>query len=263
VKDINNKVALVTGSSSGVGAATAELLASLGCRVVINYNSNEEGARASAERCARHGVETLLFQGDVAQDSACREMVNLAQDAWGRVDILVNNAGTTKFCDHDNLDGLDATDFQHIYAVNVIGSYQMIRAARVAMEAQSEGGAVVNVASIAGVSGIGSSIAYAASKGAMITMTLSLARVLGPKIRVNAVCPGFIEGEWLRKGLGDEAYEATRKYNCDLAPLQVTATAETVADSILHFITGPQIITGETLMVDGGRHLSTTPLGRR
>ena len=131
------------------------------------------------------------------------------------------------------------------------------------MKAAEDGGAVVNVASTAGITGIGSSIAYAASKGAMVTMTLALARALGPKIRVNAVCPGFIEGEWLRQGFGDEKYEALLQSNREAAVLGVTATPATVADAILVFISGPQVITGETLIVDGGRHLSMTPLTRR
>ena len=263
MKDIAGKVAIVTGSSSGVGAATARLLASLGCRVVINYNANAAGAEAVAKDCEAHGVETLCVGGNVALDADCRAMAQAALDKWGRIDVLVNNAGTTKFVDHNDLDGLDAEDFQRIYGVNVVGCYQMTRAVREAMEANEEGGAVVNVASTAAVTGIGSSIAYAASKGAMVTLTLSLARVLGPSIRMNAVCPGFIEGDWLRQGLGDEKYEALMDVNRKGAPLGRTATPETVAEAILHFVTGPQVVTGETLIVDGGRHLMTTPLARR
>lgn len=263
MKDLSGKVAIITGSSSGVGAATAHLLASLGCNVLINFNSNADGAAEVAARCEESGVETLIFGGSVAEDSVCQEMVRATVEKWGRLDILVNNAGTTKFVEHSNLDGLDAEDFQRIYAVNVIGCYQMTRAANPHLQAHEEGGAVVNIASTAAVTGIGSSIAYAASKGAMVTMTLSLARVLAPKVRVNAICPGFIEGDWLRQGLGDEKYEAMLASQRKDAPLGRTATPETVADGILHFITGPQVVTGETLILDGGRHLSQTPLGRR
>ena len=263
MKDLQGKVAIVTGSSSGVGAATARLLASQGCNVVINYNSNADGARAVAEDCERLGAGAIIFGGNVADDADCRAMAQVALDQWGRIDVLVNNAGTTKFVDHSDLDGLDADDFQRIYGVNVIGAYQMIRAVNEAMQAQEEGGVVVNVASTAAVTGIGSCVAYAASKGALVTMTLSLARSLGPKVRMNAVCPGFIEGEWLQKGLGDEAYQKMMDFNRRNATLGVTATADTVADAILYFITGPQIVTGETIMVDGGRHLAQTPLTRR
>ncbi len=263
MKDLSKRVAIVTGSSCGVGAATAVALAAQGCNVVINYNANAAGAAEVATRCQELGVQTLVLQGDVASDADCRAMAQAAMDQWGQIDVLVNNAGTTKFVDHSDLEGLSADDFQHIYGVNVVGCYQMTRAVNPSMQAQEEGGAVVNVASIAGVSGIGSCVAYAASKGAMITMTLSLARALAPKLRVNAVCPGFIEGDWLRQGLGDERYEAMRDLNRKAAPLGVTATADTVADAILHFVSGPQIVTGETLMVDGGRHLSMAVLSRR
>ena len=263
MKDLKNKVAIVTGSSSGVGAATARQLAALGCHVVINYNSNSTGGDAVAADCEKAGVGTLVMKADVADDKDCRALATAAIEKWGRIDVLVNNAGTTKFVDHNNLEGLSANDFQNIYAVNVIGAYQMTRAVAEQMKQQEEGGAIVNVASIAGVAGVGSCIAYAASKGAMITMTLSLARVLGPAIRVNTVCPGFIEGEWLKQGLGEERYEAARSASIKNAPLAVTASADTVAESILFFIQGPSVVTGETLIVDGGRHLGMTPLTRR
>lgn len=263
MKNLENRVAIVTGSSSGVGAATARQLAALGCHVVINYNSNSAGADAVAAECEKAGVETLVMKANVASDDDCRAMANAAIEKWGHIDVLVNNAGTTKFVDHNNLEGLSADDFKNIYSVNVIGAYQMTRAVAEQMKQQDEGGSVVNVASIAGVAGVGSCIAYAASKGAMITMTLSLARVLGPAVRVNVVCPGFIEGEWLKEGLGEERYEQARNAAMKSAPLGVTATADTVAESILYFIQGPSVVTGESLIVDGGRHLGMTPLTRR
>ncbi len=263
MKDLTGKVAIVTGSGTGVGAATARLLAKQGCHVVINYSRSEDAARQVAADCAKLGAQTLVYKANVALDDECRAMADAAIAKWGHVDILVNNAGTTKFCDHWDLEGLDAEDFNRIYAVNVVGAFQMIRAVAPSISAQPQGGAVVNVASTAAVTGIGSSVAYAASKGALVTMTLSLARALGPKIRMNAVCPGFIQGDWLREGLGDEQYEAAKLHNERAAPLGVTACPDTVADAILHFITGPQIVTGETLIVDGGRHLNSTPMGRR
>jgi len=263
MKDFTDQVAIVTGSSSGVGAATAKLLASLGCNVVINYSSKMEAAEVVAEECRQSGAEALVCGSNVADDGDCRGMVQQAIEKWGRVDALVNNAGTTKFVDHKNLDGLSDEDFQRIYSINVIGAYQMTRAVNEVMQSQETGGAIVNVASTAAITGIGSCIAYAASKGALVTMTLSLARVLGPKIRVNAVCPGFIQGDWLRNGMGAERYDSFMKSTEENAPLGVTATAETVADAILHFIVGPQVVTGETLIVDGGRHLNQVPLTRR
>ena len=170
MKNLQDKAAIVTGSSSGVGAATAKLLASIGCNVLVNYNSNRDGGEAVAEECRAAGVDTLVFGGSVVDDAACVAMTEAARERWGRIDILVNNAGTTKFVAHDDLDGLDGDDFQQIYGVNLIGPYQMIRAVRLVMESQEDGGNVVNVASTAGIDGIGSSIAYAASKGALVTM---------------------------------------------------------------------------------------------
>ncbi len=263
MRDFTDQVAIITGSSSGVGAATARLLASLGCNVVVNYSAKKEAAQSVAEACRQSGVDVLVSGADVSRDEDCRGLAELACERWGRVDVLVNNAGTTKFVDHSDLEGLNAGDFQRIYGVNVIGAFQMTRAVNTIMQQQQSGGSIVNVASTAAINGIGSSIAYAASKGAMVTMTLSLARVLGPRVRINAICPGFIEGDWLRSGMGDERYEAVMNNNRENAPLEVNATPETVAEAILHFVVGPSVVTGETLIVDGGRHLNQVPLVRR
>ena len=259
--DMQGGVAIVTGSSSGVGAACAARLAERGAHLIINYASNRDGAEATREACEAFGVETRIVQADVASDEDCRRMVQVAEDAWGRVDALVNNAGTTVFCPHDDLEGLSADDFQRIYAVNTIGAYQMSRAVAPVMRRGGRG-SIVMVASIAGVMGVGSSIAYAASKGAMLTLTKSLARVLGPEIRVNAVCPGFIQGDWLRKGMGDAAYDAAKGFLEKATPLGRTATADTVADAILAFAEGMDLVTGETLIFDGGAHLSGMPVRR-
>lgn len=263
MENLQDKAAIVTGSSSGVGAATAKLLASLGCNVLVNYNSNRTGGEAVAEECRAAGVDTLVFGGSVADDTTCVEMAAAARERWGRIDILVNNAGTTKFVPHGDLAGLDAGDFQHIYGVNVIGAYQMVRAVEPVMQSQPEGGSVVNVASTAGLDGVGSCIAYAASKGGMVIMTMSLARALGPKIRVNVVCPGFIDGDWLRQGYGDEAYEKMLEAQQRNTPLRRTATPETVAQAILQFIAGSPVVTGEKQIVDGGAHLMRMTLARR
>ena len=193
-------------------------------------------------------------RANVADDGDCRALVAGAVERFGRLDALVNNAGTTKFVNHADLDGLDADDFHHIYGVNTVGAYQMTRAAAPHLRAAGMA-AVVMVASIAGVKGIGSSIAYAASKGAMITMTKSLARVLGPEIRVNAVCPGFIQGEWLREGMGPEVYDRSKAFLESSVPLKLTATAETVAESIIALVDSASLVTGETLLLDGGHHL--------
>ena len=260
--DLQDGVAIVTGSSSGVGAATAIKLAERGANVVINYASNAAGAAATQEQCQQFGVETAVVQADVAADADCRKLAAAAEERWGRIDALVNNAGTTKFCAHGDLDGLEKQDFLDIYAVNTVGPYQMARAVAPSMRRGGRG-SIVNVASIAGVMGVGSSIAYAASKGALITMGLSLARVLGPEIRVNTICPGFIQGDWLEQGMGSETYTRTKAHLEATTPLRLTTTPDTIADGILYFLEGADVITGETLMLDGGFHLNQLASGRR
>ncbi|MFP1682111.1 SDR family NAD(P)-dependent oxidoreductase [Alloalcanivorax sp. C16-1] len=251
---LKNAVALITGSSSGIGAATARLFAEQGCHVVINYSRNEDGARAVARDCEAQGVRALVVRADVADDAQCRALVDATVKEFGRLDVLVNNAGTTKFCPHHDLDGLDKDDFLRLYEVNTVGAYQMTRAATPALR-QAGLAHVVNMASIAGLAGVGSSIAYAASKGALLTMTKSLARVLGPEVRVNAICPGFVQGEWLEKGLGKEAYDKMLSKTKAGAALHDAASPETVAQAVLGLVIGGDLSTGEALRVDGGAHL--------
>ena len=257
--DIRGGVTIVTGSATGVGAAAAKLLASKGCNVVVNYTKSEAEAQATAAACEALGVQAILCQADVAKDEDCRRMVSAAMDRWGRVDGLINNAGTTQFVNHANLEGLSADDFHRIYSVNVIGPFQMTRAVVPHMKAAGRG-AIVNVSSIAGVMGVGSSIAYTASKGALNTMTLSLARVLGPEIRVNTIAPGFIQGRWLRGGMGDDAYEAAVAAQERATPLHRAGTPEDMAEAAVWFIEGATNVTGEILIVDAGAHLAGAPL---
>ena len=262
MESLSGKTAIVTGSATGIGAATALKLAESGCNVVINYTKSESEARDTVAACEACGAETILCRADVSADEDCRSMVDETITKWGRIDALVNNAGTSKFVEHTDLEGLSKEDFLRIYSVNVVGPYQMVRAVTPHMKKAGRG-AIVNVASTAAINAVGSSIAYAASKGALVTMTLALARNLGPEIRVNAVCPGFVQGRWLREGLGEEAYEFRKTYLQQQSPLGVTATPETVADAILYFIAGAGITTGETLILDGGFHLNQVPLMRR
>lgn len=256
---LKNATAIVTGSSSGIGAAIAKTLARNGCHVVINYNSNKKGAEKTAKACQSHGVRTLVVKADVADDNECRDLVNKTLDEFGSLHILINNAGTTKFCDHENLEGLEKQDFLDLYSTNTVGAFQMIRAAAVALK-KNEIAHVVNMASIAAITGVGSSIAYAASKGALVTMTMSLARALGPRIRINAVCPGFVQGEWLEKGLGKENYAKMLTGLKAIAPLDDTATPQRVAEVTVGIVKSMDWTTGETLLVDGGAHLQTAPL---
>lgn len=251
---------IVTGSASGLGAATALILAKAGARLVINYASSASDAEATAQACRDAGAaEVVVVQGDVAQDEDCRKIVAAATH-WGRLDALINNAGTTKHVAHDNLDGLSAEDFQRLYGVNTIGPFQMVRAARALLEAgataSGKPAAVVNVSSVAGLTGIGSSLAYVASKGALNAMTLSLARALAPLIRVNAVCPGYIDTPWFTKGRGAAAAQQVRDTVKAKVPLKVASTAEEVA-ALVCFLATPQScnMTGELVRMDAGLHL--------
>src|SRR5579871_865012 len=222
-RDLKGKTAIVTGSATGIGSAVAIGLANRGANVVVNYTRSKQEAEETAEKARKCGVEVRLVQADVASDEDCRKLAQAAQDAWGRIDILVNNSGTTKFVtNHADLDSLSAEDFTRIYSVNVIGPFQMIRACIAGLKANKDG-AVVNVSSIAGVAGIGSSVAYAASKGALNTMTYSLARALAPDVRVNAVCPGYVDTPWFVKQFGTEMAEKIAEGEGKRALLQRTA----------------------------------------
>ena len=246
-------IAIVTGSSRGVGASTAIKLSQHGWNVTITCSSSEKAALEVSEECQALGAETLVIKSDVSVEKNCKIVVEETIKKWKRLDALVNNAGTTKFNAHDNLSGLSSEDFLRLYSVNTVGPYMMLKEAQPFL-LESPNPSVVNVGSIAGVTGIGSSVAYASSKGALLNMTKSLARALGP-IRVNAVCPGFIQGDWLRNGLGDEVYEALKEATEKATPLALTVTADQVADSILYFVEDAVTTTGETLLLDGGMHL--------
>src|SRR4051795_3962339 len=251
--------AIVTGSASGLGAATAAILAKGGARIVINYSSSKKEAEQTADLCRSAGGEIVVVQGDVSRDEDCKRIVAAAAP-WGRLDALINNAGTTKHMPHDNLDGLSAEDFQRLFGVNTIGPFQMMRAARSLLEtgakAAGRSSAVVNVSSVAGISGVGSSVAYAASKGALNTMTFSLARALAPLIRVNTVCPGYMDTPWFTKGRGEAGARQIRDMVVAKVPLKVASTAEDVA-AVVCFLATPASsnMTGELVRIDAGLHL--------
>ena len=252
----DRKVAIITGSSQGLGAAIAKKLSERNVNTVINYSSNEDLANHTMEECVNNGVNSITVKANVSNDDGCKRLVKETIDAFGKVDILVNNAGTTKFADHTKLEKLSDEDFINIYKVNVIGPYQMIRAVEPFMK-KNGFGSVVNISSIAGKTGIGSSIAYAASKGALNTMTLSLAKALGPEIRVNTVCPGFIGTGWFENRFGKETYDRIKKDQENITPLNKAGTPNDIADSAVFFcLEGSEHITGETLISDAGMHLN-------
>jgi NAD(P)-dependent dehydrogenase (short-subunit alcohol dehydrogenase family) len=250
---------IVTGAASGLGAATAAILARDGARIVVNYSSSQKEAEQTADLCRTAGGEVVVVQGDVSRDEDCKRIAAAAAP-WGRVDALINNAGITKYIAHNDLDGLSAEDFQRLFAVNAIGPYQMVRAARSLLEAGAKASgrasAVVNVSSVAGLNGGGSSAAYAASKGALNSLTLSMARALAPLIRVNAICPGYIDTTWLEKGRGTDAAAKTRDHIKAKVPLKSASTAQDVANLVCFLATSPSSqMTGELVRVDAGMHL--------
>src|SRR5581483_9344754 len=251
---------IVTGSASGLGAATSAILARGGARIVVNYSNSKNEAGATAEACRKAGAkEVVVVQGDVSRDEDCRLIVAAAAP-WGKLDALINNAGATELVPHVTLEQLSVEDFQSMFGVNTVGPYQMVRAARSLLEtaakATGKPAAVVNISSVAGISGGGSSVAYAASKGALNTMTQSLARSLAPLIRVNTVCPGYIDTPWFTKGRGVEGAKAVRDSIVARVPLKSASTADDIAQLVC-FLALPQSgqMTGEFVRMDAGMHL--------
>jgi 3-oxoacyl-[acyl-carrier protein] reductase len=245
------KVAIVTGGSSGIGAATAKELCRRGWRVAINYSRDLEKAKRLAAECKG----AFVVRGDVSEDADCRRVAKEVLAEGGRIDALVNSAGTTKFVKHADLEGLSAQDFQDIFRINLIGPFQMIRACAEALKASR--GAVVNLSSVAHLLGTGSSVAYAASKAALNTMSFSLARSLAPEVRVNVVAPGYVQTPWQVAMHGEAgAAEAAKRY-ASVAPLKAASEPQDVAEAIAWLVEGARQVTGQVIYVDGGIHIAT------
>ncbi|MGI6852902.1 SDR family NAD(P)-dependent oxidoreductase [Mesorhizobium sp. 1B3] len=244
-------VALITGGGTGVGAASALQLAKRGYNVAINYSRSQAEAEETAAAARACGVDAVAVKGTVAEDADCRRMVGQAVARWGRIDALINSAGTTQFAALADLEKQNAEDFLRVYGVNVIGVYQMVRAAEPYLR-KSDNGAVVNISSIAGVNGNGSSIAYIASKGALNTLTLTLARLLSPEVRVNVVLPGLIDTRWLPAGLGSETFETVKQNFANSSALGAVCSADDIADAATFLVCDALKMTGQFLTVDAG-----------
>ena len=248
--ELEGKGAIVTGAGTGVGRSTALALAGRGCNVIVNYSRSKDAAEEVAAEAAQSGAKAIALRADVSHDDDCKALVEAATREFGRLDVLVNNAGTTAFIPHPDLDSVTDEVWNSILDVNVKGPFQCTRAARGALKADG-GGHVVMVSSVAGVYGTGSSIAYCASKAALNNLTVTLARVMGPEVQVNAVCPGYIEGSWLQGGLGP-AFEQVKQAMEDRSLVDRVCEPDDVRDAILAFVTGSRLATGEILVLDGG-----------
>jgi ketoreductase RED2 len=235
----DGQVAVVTGSSSGIGAATAQQLSAEGASVVVNSSSSVE----AGEKVAGELESASYLQADISDESQCLGLVEATLERWGRLDILVNNAGATSVIPHADLDAVTDEIFRRILDVNVLGTWYLTRAALPHLKA-SPAGAVVNVTSIAGVRELGSSIPYAVSKAALNHLTRLLAKVSGP-VRINAVAPGLVATPWTAD------WEAQHAAVGQIAPLRRSASAEDIADAILGVLKS-RYMTGEVVVVDGG-----------
>ena len=246
--------ALVTGSAGGIGRAAALRLARAGYDVAINYSRSRDRAEQTLAELEGLGGRHLALRADVSDDAAVTSMVATLCDAYGRLDALVNNAGTTSRTPPEDLGGVDLADWDRVFAVNVRGLFQVTRACAARLRAAR--GSVVNVASIVGLRPGPQPLAYAASKAAVVSLTRTLSRVLAPEVRVNAVAPGWIAGEWMRRTLGDD-YERLMERRAGWTPMRRNVTEEDVAETIFSLITSNPFVTGETVVVDGGYAATT------
>lgn len=241
---MKGKVALITGSATGIGKAIALRLAKEGVNITLNYRNSEKEALETKEQVEACGVKCLLFKASVADDIDVREMVKQTVTTFGRLDILVNNAGVTDFVDHADLEGLRGEYWDRVMDINVKGLFYCCRAA--ATELKKQNGCIVNITSVAGQTGLGSSIAYAASKAAANSVTKSLARVMAPQVRVNSIAPGVVQTRW------NEGNEENVKHLAEGTPLERIGTSEDVAEVVYSIIAHGSFVTGEIVRVDGG-----------
>lgn len=248
-------VALVTGGGTGIGRSAVLALAAAGYDVAINYSSSKDAAVETANAAKDLGAETILLQCDVSDDPAVRQMLVLLEQRFGRLDVLINNAGTTSAIGPKDFDGVTAENWDRVFAVNVRGMFQVTRAAVPLLKAAGNG-CVVNTASIVGLRPGPQPLAYATSKAAVVSLTKVLALNLGPEIRVNAVAPGWMEGDWMKRMLNDK-YDSLMERRARQTPLKRCVTADDVAETMLGLVRSNRFVTGEIIVIDGGFSSST------
>ncbi len=251
----SRRVALVTGAAMGIGRSAVLALARAGFDVAINYSRSEAAARDTASEAERLGAATLLLKADVSDESAVVAMLGKLRTRFGRLDALINNAGTTASMKPRDLDSLSMAEWDRVFAVNVRGLIQVTRAA-VKLLREAPAPAIVNTASIVGLRPGPQPLPYAASKAAIVNLTKTLAYNLGPKIRVNAVAPGWMEGDWMKRMLQDK-YDALMERRAKQTPLQRCVSADDVAETMMSLIEGNRFVTGEIIVIDGGFTAST------
>jgi len=250
----SRKAALVTGAATGIGAAAVRALARAGYDVAVNYSSSEKAARETAAEAEKLGAKTLLVRCDVSDEKAVRAMLESVKKTFGRLDVLVNNAGTTAPWKPRDLETLSLEEWDRVFAVNVRGLFQVTRAA-VPLLREAKG-CIVNTASIVGLRPGPQPLPYAASKAAVVNLTKTLAWNLGPEIRVNAVAPGWMEGDWMKRMLKDK-YEDLMGKRAKATPLKRVVTAEDVAETMMSLVESNRFVTGEIIVIDGGFTAST------
>jgi 3-oxoacyl-[acyl-carrier protein] reductase len=250
----SRKVALVTGAATGIGAAAVLALARAGYDVALNYSSSEKAVRDTAAKAEKLGAKTLVIKCDVADEASVRAMLDSVRKTFGRLDVLINNAGTTASWKPKDLDTLSLEEWDRVFAVNVRGLFQVTRAA-VPMLKEAKG-CVVNTASIVGLRPGPQPLPYAASKAAVVNLTKTLAWNLGPEIRVNAVAPGWMEGDWMKRMLKDK-YEDLMGKRAKATPMKRVVTADDVAETMMSLVEGNRFVTGEIIVIDGGFTAST------
>jgi len=243
------KAALVTGAATGIGSAAAVALARAGYDVAVNYSRSSNSAAETAAQCEKAGVKAITVQADVGDDSQVRRMVGEVEKAFGRLDALINNAGTTMETEPKDFEGVDIAQWKKVFDTNVLGLFLTTRAATPMLKKAK--GAIVNTCSIAGLRPGPQPLAYAASKAAVANLTKTLAGALGPEIRVNAVAPGWMEGDWMKRTLG-ENYDGLMQRRARYTPLKRCVTAEDVAETMVNLIVSNRFVTGEIIIIDGG-----------